>query len=103
MRPFVNGDVIGAATGNQSGGPEADIANHAFNGGPYGAEVERNNCFFGYTFDANDVDALLHELARRAHAIERPRSARHSASGVAVDDADLRRQRVPAGERARKR
>ena len=54
VRPFVNGDVIGAATGNQSGGPEADIANQAFGGGPYGAEVERNNYFFGYTFDANE-------------------------------------------------
>ena len=54
VRPFVNGNVIGAATGNQSGGPEADIANQAFGGGPYGAEVERNNYFFGYTFDANE-------------------------------------------------
>ncbi len=54
VRPFVNGNVVGAATGNQSGGPEADIANRAFQGGPYGAEVERTNAFFGYTFDAND-------------------------------------------------
>ena len=50
----MNGNVIGAATNNQSGGPEADIANQAFGGGPYGAEVERTNAFFGYTFDAND-------------------------------------------------
>ena len=54
VRPFVNGNVIGAATNNQSGGPEADIANQAFGGGPYGAEVERQNAFFGYTFDANE-------------------------------------------------
>jgi iron complex outermembrane receptor protein len=54
VRPFQNGNVIGAATNNQSGGPEADIANQAFGGGPYGAEVERQNAFFGYTFDAND-------------------------------------------------
>ncbi|HEX7235873.1 MAG TPA: TonB-dependent receptor, partial [Gammaproteobacteria bacterium] len=54
VRPFVAGNVVGAATNNQSGGPEADIANRAFNGGPYGAEVVRQNAFFGYTFDAND-------------------------------------------------
>jgi outer membrane receptor protein involved in Fe transport len=54
IRPFQNGNVIGAATSNQSGGPEADIANRAFGGGPYGAEVVRQNVFFGYTFDTND-------------------------------------------------
>ena len=54
VRPFQGGNVIGGPTTNQSGGPEADIANQAFGGGPYGAEVVRQNMFFGYTFDAND-------------------------------------------------
>jgi len=55
VRPFSSaGAIVGGATNNQSGGSEADIANQAFGGGPYGAEVERANAFFGYTFDAND-------------------------------------------------
>jgi hypothetical protein len=62
VRPFSSlGAIIGAATGNQSGGTEvingmteAERANRAFNGGPYGAEVERSNAFVGYTFDANE-------------------------------------------------
>src|SRR6185503_12361783 len=45
IRPYQNGNVIGGATSNQSGGPEADIANQAFQGGPYGAEVVRQNAF----------------------------------------------------------
>jgi outer membrane receptor protein involved in Fe transport len=67
VRPFAPGDIVGCGalptcvasnptggTGSQSGGPEAAIANAAFEGGPYGAEVERNNLFTGFTFDAND-------------------------------------------------
>jgi iron complex outermembrane receptor protein len=60
IRPFqpgviTGGAINGGATGNQSGGPEADIANRAFNGGPYGAEVKRSNAFAGFTFDANET------------------------------------------------
>jgi iron complex outermembrane recepter protein len=63
IRPFsTTNAIVGAATGNQSGGTdvingmtEAQRANRAFNGGPYGAEVERTNAFLGYTFDANDT------------------------------------------------
>ena len=73
MRPFVAGTVVGCGpatclsptgnaaggTGSQSGGPEAAIANDAFNGGPYGAEVRRNNIFAGFTFDATDATRLF--------------------------------------------
>ena len=53
--PFVDGDVVGTTlTRSQSGGPEADIANRAFNGGVYGAQVKRRNTFVGLTFDADD-------------------------------------------------
>jgi outer membrane receptor protein involved in Fe transport len=64
VRPFSSVGAIsgGTATGNQSGGTEvingmteAERANRAFGGGPYGAEVEKSNAFFGYTFDANDT------------------------------------------------
>jgi outer membrane receptor protein involved in Fe transport len=41
-------------TGTQSGGAAAAIANDAFGGGPYGAEVKRNNIYAGFTFDATD-------------------------------------------------
>ena len=37
--PFAPGNVVGAATSNQSGGPEAAIANLAFNTPIYAAEV----------------------------------------------------------------
>jgi outer membrane receptor protein involved in Fe transport len=70
VRPFSSvGAIIGAATGNQSGGTEvingmteAERANRAFNGGPYGAEVERSNAFMGYTFDANESTRLFVNL-----------------------------------------
>jgi outer membrane receptor protein involved in Fe transport len=59
------GTIQGTATGNQSGGTtvidgmtEAERANRAFNGGPYGAEVIRNNFFAGFTFDVNDTTEL---------------------------------------------
>jgi iron complex outermembrane receptor protein len=74
VRPFVPGTVVGCGatpacittapsattgfgsggTGSQSGGPESILANDAFNGGPYGAEVRRNNVFAGFTFDASE-------------------------------------------------
>ena len=68
VRPFSStGAIVGAATANQSGGTdviagnsifgpmtEAERANRAFNGGPYGAQVERDNVFAGFTFDVND-------------------------------------------------
>jgi outer membrane receptor protein involved in Fe transport len=66
VRPFeTTNAIIGAATGNQSGGDvvvngmtEAERANRAFNGGPYGAEVIRNNVFAGFTFDMNETTEL---------------------------------------------
>src|SRR5262249_45553016 len=46
-------DVI---AGNSIFGPmtEAERDNRAFNGGPYGADVSRDNVFAGFTFDVND-------------------------------------------------
>jgi iron complex outermembrane recepter protein len=58
IKPFIPGDVVGGATGNQSGGPEASIANLAFNTPVYGAEVKRRNVFGSFTFDANDTTRL---------------------------------------------
>ena len=58
---LTSGGTAGAATGTgsggtgtQSGGPAAAIADAAFDGGPYGAEVRRDNIFAGFTFDATD-------------------------------------------------
>jgi outer membrane receptor protein involved in Fe transport len=58
LRPFVAGDVVGAGTGNQSGGPEANIANLSFDNGPYGAEVKQRSVFAGLTIDANESTRL---------------------------------------------
>jgi len=82
--PFVPGTVVGCGatpacltsggaagattgtgsggTGTQSGGAEAAIANDAFNGGPYGAEVRRDNIFAGFTFDPTDNMRLFSNL-----------------------------------------
>jgi outer membrane receptor protein involved in Fe transport len=74
VRPFdATGAVIGAATNNQAGGAsaprldtfgltEAERANRAFNGGPYGAEVKRSNVFAGFTFDASDTTRFFVNL-----------------------------------------
>jgi outer membrane receptor protein involved in Fe transport len=78
VRAFTPGTVVGCGsptclsatgnaaggTGSQSGGPEAAIANDAFNGGPYGAEVRRNNVFAGFTFDASDSTRFFGNLLR---------------------------------------
>lgn len=57
--PFAPGNVVGTGSSNQSGGPEADIANLAFNTPIYGAEVVRRNVFAGFQFDANDTTRFL--------------------------------------------
>ncbi|HZL95533.1 MAG TPA: Plug domain-containing protein, partial [Vicinamibacterales bacterium] len=70
VRPFSTaGATVGVATGNQSGGTavingmtEAERADRAFNGGPYGAEVERSNVFAGFTFDINDSTRFFSNL-----------------------------------------
>jgi len=71
VRPFSTVGAIrgGTATGNQSGGTEvingmteAERADRAFNGGPYGAEVERSNVFAGFTFDVNDTTRFFSNL-----------------------------------------
>ncbi|HVS24988.1 MAG TPA: TonB-dependent receptor plug domain-containing protein, partial [Gammaproteobacteria bacterium] len=76
IRPFSStGAIVGAATANQSGGTdviagnsifgpmtEAERANRAFNGGPYGAQVERDNVFAGFTFDVNDNMSVFSNL-----------------------------------------
>ncbi len=63
------GATVGIATGNQSGGTtvvdgmtEAERANRAFGGGPYGAEVKRSNVFAGFTFEANESTRFFTNL-----------------------------------------
>jgi outer membrane receptor protein involved in Fe transport len=60
--PFVAGNPVSTATTNQSGGPEAAIANLAFNVPVYAAEVKKRNAFAGLTFDANDTTRYLLNL-----------------------------------------
>ena len=59
VQPFQPGDVVSTATQTQSGGPEAAIADAAFNGPVYGAEVARQNVFAGLTFDANETTRFM--------------------------------------------
>ena len=69
VRPFGAGAVVSSVIPQPSGAPlssgsqsgwsgvgenEAVWANRAFEGGPYGAEVDRDNVFVGFTFDANE-------------------------------------------------
>jgi len=58
IRPFVQGDVYSwggpGATNTQSGGPEAAIANRAFDGGPSGNAVAQHSTFTGFRYDASD-------------------------------------------------
>ena len=83
-RPFdATGAIIGAATNNQAGGAnapkldsfnltEAERANRAFNGGPYGAEVEAHERLHRAHVRRERQHALLHEPARRRNPVERP-------------------------------
>jgi outer membrane receptor protein involved in Fe transport len=59
VRPFVHGDVYAApnapgSTQSMSGGPEAQIHNAAFDGGPFGAEVTGRSLFTAARYEFND-------------------------------------------------
>ncbi|MDT8397519.1 MAG: TonB-dependent receptor [Pseudomonadales bacterium] len=58
VRPFVLGDVVSlggpGATQTQSGGPEAEIANQAFDSGLDGNEVEQRSGFIGLQYDVSE-------------------------------------------------
>ncbi len=53
IRPFIFGDVVGA--NSQSGGPEGQIANRAFESGPYGAETINRSGFAAIKYDFSDT------------------------------------------------
>ncbi len=59
VRPFIKGDVYAApnaagSTKSMSGGPEGQIANRAFENGPYGAETITRSMFSAAKYDFND-------------------------------------------------
>ncbi len=59
VRPFIKGDVYAApnrtgSTKSMSGGPEGEIANRAFENGPYGAETITRSMFTGAKYDFSD-------------------------------------------------
>ena len=56
VRPFVPGAITSGSGGTQSmsGGPEFDVANQAFEGGPFGAEVKEPSAFVGFKYDLTD-------------------------------------------------
>jgi len=89
-RPFEFGDVGCYRTpGSQcsinstSGGPEYATANAAFNGGPYGAEVERSNVFFGFQLDVGPRTSVFgHLLAAETQSNQRDRRGNPHLMGV---------------------
>jgi hypothetical protein len=59
VRPFIKGDVYAApnrtgSTKSMSGGPEGQIANNAFENGPYGAETISRSMFTAAKYDFSD-------------------------------------------------
>ena len=59
VRPFIRGDMYAApnrsgSTKSMSGGPEGQIANRAFENGPYGAETVTRSMFTGAKYDFTD-------------------------------------------------
>jgi outer membrane receptor protein involved in Fe transport len=66
MRPFVTGDYanrVGAGSnGMQAGGPEADIAMRAFDGGPSGNEVNQRSGFGAIKYDITDTTQLFAQV-----------------------------------------
>src|SRR5690606_11238046 len=66
LRPFVTGEMASrtgpGATGTQSGGPEALLADQAHNGGPYGAEVVGRSAFLGLQFRPDAGSELYAQL-----------------------------------------
>src|SRR5690606_9411450 len=66
VRPFIQGDIparTGAgANGMQAGGPEAAIAEAAFDGGPSGAEVVQRSTFAALQYDLTDSTSLFAQV-----------------------------------------
>jgi len=65
MRPFVKGDYYYSGAGNNqmmSGGPEADIEELAFNGGPFGNEVIQHSGFGGFKYDVSDSTQVYGQI-----------------------------------------
>ena len=89
-RPFMFGDVGCYRTpgslcsiNSTSGGPEYANANAAFNGGPYGAEVKRNNVFLGFELELDDrTNVFGHVLAAETQSNQRDRRGNPHLMGV---------------------
>ncbi len=72
VRPFIKGDVYAApnrtgSTKSMSGGPEGQIANNAFENGPYGAETISRSMFTAAKYDFSDsVSGFAQVMVGRA-------------------------------------
>jgi outer membrane receptor protein involved in Fe transport len=64
MRPFVQGDYRNLGNGMQAGGPEAAIAEHAFDGGGglSGNEVIQHSAFGGFKYDFTDSTNVFGQI-----------------------------------------
>jgi len=83
VRPFIPGDVYAApnrtgSTKSQSGGPEGDIANQAFENGPYGAETIGRSAFTALKYDFTDrVSGFAQALVGRSESNSPGRRTRY--------------------------
>lgn len=66
VRPFIQGDIPArtgpGANGMQAGGPEAAIAEAAFDGGPLGAEVVQRSIFGALKYDLSDSTSVFGQI-----------------------------------------
>lgn len=89
-RPFELGDVgcygtagTGCLINSTSGGREYNMAAGAFDGGPYGAEVERHNVFLGLKLDVDDRTQVFgHFLAGETQSNQKDRRGNPHLMGV---------------------
>jgi iron complex outermembrane recepter protein len=99
IEPFVLGDVVSlggpGSTRSMSGGPEAEIHNRAFGGGPSGAEVIGRSGFLGLQYRISDsLTAFGQVLAGRSESNSRNVRGAYSLqdlwyASIAVDNAFL--------------
>lgn len=66
VRPFIRGDIPArtgvGANGMQAGGPEAAIAEAAFDGGPFGAEVVQRSAFAALQYDVTESTSVFAQV-----------------------------------------
>jgi len=88
VRPFIKGDVYAApnapgSTKSQSGGPESQVANRAFENGPYGGETVGRSAFTALKYDFTDnLSGFAQALIGRSETNSPGRRSRYNLQGT---------------------